>query len=319
MKSFVKILLAGIGIGVAGFLIKREYDKSKKQVKEEKEQLERELEEVSINPDLYEKEIIRENEDDNLAKKTYLSLRFDPKIDLDNIEVSKFILEDNSENVIHLRNSSDNKGDTTFDFLFEIPGTEGDYRRPNIPDYLKYFSGTVKETLKGLTGFDVRTNLEGYYMVTYLEEGNTDDEAKCISVKIPKEDHEAWADERNDGLANYVKYIEDNPDYLKTIEITDFRLEGKQFKIADVILLFKLSLPRKSSTRNQGLTVKSVRNILKYMTDGEKLFVSRKGSNSKVEYPYIMVNTEDEYGIWSVAHYYEYHEGVGIRVDWYTY
>lgn len=318
MKTFVKILLAGIGLGVAGFLVKREYDKSKKQVEKEEQQLKEELEEVSISPEIYEKEIVQEEDEDNLAKQVYLSLRFDPKIDIDDINVSKFILEDDSETVIHLRNGSDVRGNTTFDFLFEIPGTEGDFARPNIPDYIRYFAGEVKNTLAKMTGFDVRTNLEGYYMVTY-QEGSDREDTKCISVRIPKEDHEDWADEKNDGLANYVNNLEENPEKLKNIKIEDSRLIGKSYKIVDTVLLFKLSLPRKSSTRLEGLTVKSVRDILKYMTNNERLYVSRKGSNKTIAYPHIMVNAVDDFGVWSVSHYYEYRSGVGVVTDWYTY
>ena len=314
MKTFVKLLLAAIGLGTVGYLVKREYDKNKKQQQEIEKEFEKELEESGIDRDSYEMEIDPEVDEDNLSKKVYLSLITSP-VDIRNINVHSFIEVNDAENVIHLRTGFDEKGKSVFDFLLEIPDTIGDYKKPQIGDFIKYFRSDVKSELEKMTSLEVRTNLEGYYMVMYLDESG---EELCTSVRIPKEHYESFVGGKSkDGLTNYIEKLDNDAAFRKSIKLDDPRFNNTRYIIVDTVLLFKLSMPRRSSTCPYGLTVKAVRDILKYMINEEKLCVP--GQRECVPYPYIMVNAEDEGGYWSISHYYSYNKNKGIFIDWYDY
>ena len=319
MKTFVKLLLAAAGLGVVGFVVKREYDKAKKQQKQEEIKFEEELKEIGISRDCYEKEIISEFDEDNLCKKVYLCLKKDSNIDLDDIDVKTFIEIDSlSEKVIHLRNSVDAKGKSCFDILVEIPELKpGDWESPRITDYLNFFSKEAKREIEIMTGLEVRTRLEGYYMVDYQEVG--DKEISCISCPIPEEDYRGFANGKNDGLVDYIQHLLEDKLH-KTIEVNDSRLEGKSYRVMDAVLLFKFSLPSYSSTRPYGVTVRSVRKILEYMMNPERFFVARDRENpkQKIVYHNVMANAEDQYGIWSMSHYYN-ETSEGVVVDQYVY
>lgn len=315
MKTLVKLILAGLGIGAVGFLVKREYDKAKIKQEQADQKLEQELRESGINKESYEKEIVAEEDEDNLTKKTYLSLALSPEIDIDDISVSKFI-DKGAENIIHLR-TSQFRGTPTFDFLLEIPKYYVGWNKrdiPNIKDYLSYFSGPVKEEIMKLTGLEVKTRLEGYYMIS------CNDSEDCISVRISEEDYSPYADNNSDGLSNYIIELSVNEQLRRELRVEDFRLnEVRNYEVVEAILVFKLSMPRKTENYPHGLTVKSVRNILKYLTDDSRVYISKSGNEKNViTYPYIMANTEDKYGIWSLAEYYCMSKG-SIYIDQLSY
>lgn len=315
MKTLVKLILAGLGIGAVGFLVKREYDKAKTRQEQADQKFEQELKDSGISKESYEREIVTEEDENDLTKKTYLALALSPEIDIDDINVSKFI-DKGAENIIHLR-TSQFRGMPTFDFLMEIPKYYVGWNKrdiPNIKDYLSYFSGPVKEQLIKLTSLEVKTRLEGYYMISC---NNGED---CISVRIPEEDYSPYADNSSDGLSNYIIELSVNDQLRKDLIIDDFRLRDvKNYEVVEAILVFKLSMPRKTNNYPHGLTVKSVKTVLKYLTDEDQVFVSKSGNDKNViTYPYIMANTEDKFGIWSIAEYYCMSKG-RIYVDQLSY
>lgn len=298
-----KIILTGVGLGILGYLVSREYKKSIKRQEQQDEQVREKLTEAGIDPDRYEKEL-ESSEDNSIVKALYMSL--DTEVDVDVINIQNCI---DNDNVIHLRQFDEDGKDKTLDILFEIPESmseRGNFSVPKIVDYINTFMKKKSELEKQLLQ-QVRTGLEGYFVVSYInEEGH-----KIIgTTRIPKEMHLPFASGKNDGLTSYIDHLRSNG---MKVDLSRFEtVGGTNVEILDVKLLFKLSINRELTD------LSTLRNILKDLIDFE---VVRPGSNNNVKtvYEYIMFNAYGPAGNWSLLHYYTHEKGNGVVIRDYEY
>lgn len=309
METFgkiVKILLAGAGLGILGFLVRREFKKSvERQVLEDKARDEKLLE-AGIDPERFDKEMVPGVDDENMVKALYISL--DTEIDKDIIDIQNCI---DNDNVIHLRQFDVEGRDKTIDILFEIPETSserGNFNVPKITDYINAFMAKKNELEKELKQ-QIRTGLEGYFVVQFKDSRGH----KIQGIRrIPKELHLPYSRGKNDGLVDYIDYLRSKDfksvDLSKYFDTSDNYYEGVE--LLDIKLLFKLSVNRELTN------LLTIRGILKDLIDFE---VSRAGSQSKTVYEYIMFNAYGPAGNWSLLHYYNFRKGKGVVIEDYEY
>lgn len=300
--KFVKILLAGAGVGILSYLVTREYKKSiNRQVQEDKEKEEK-LIEAGIDPERFEKEMVGVD-NENMVKALYLSL--DTEIDEDIIDIQNCI---DNDNVIHLRQFDMDRRDKTIDILFEIPETSserGNYNVPKISDYINAFM-KKKTELESKLKQQIRTGLEGYFVVKFK---NNEGHPVIGTTRIPKEIHLPYAYGKNDGLVDYIDQMRAHN--MKAIDLSNFKTKGvTDVEVLDIKLLFKLSINREIND------LSTIRNILKDLVDFE---VERHGSSSKTVYKYIMFNAYGPAGNWSLLHYYTFKKGDGVVIEDYEY
>lgn len=305
MENFgklVKFLLTGVGLGVLGYLAKREYDKSVKRQEEQEEKRQERLKNIGIDPDRFDKEMVPGEDDENLVKALYMSV--DTEIDEDIIDIQNCI---DNDNVIHLRQFDVEGRDKTIDILFEIPESSserGNFSVPKIADYINAFMKKKNELEKTLMQ-QVRTGLEGYFVVKCKnEEGHE----VLGTTRIPKEIHLPYAFGKNDGLVDYIDRM--RADGLN-IDLSNFKLDGcTDIEVLDIKLLFKLSINRELTD------LSTIKEILKDLVDFE---VERSGSKNSTVYKYIMFNAYGPAGNWSLLHYYIHEKGNGIVIRDYLY
>ena len=285
--KFAKIVLTGIGLGILGYLISRKYKKSISRQEKVEEQRRESLKSVGVDPDRFDEEMIPGVDDDNLVKALYLCA--DSKMDKDIISIGNCI---DNDNVIHLRQYDQEGMDKTIDILFEIPETSsdrGNYNVPKISDYINSFMDKKNELEKKLLQ-QIRTGLEGYFIVEYTDEQGHKNHG---SVRIPKELHLSYAFGKNDGLTDYIDKMRSSN--LSEIDLSGFRCNGYNVTVLDIKLLFKLSIRRES------VNLVTLDNIINSLVDFE---VKRKGYKAKTVYEYIMFNAYCPSGGWSLMHYY---------------
>lgn len=299
MESFgkiVKLILALCGVGAISYFAVKEYKKAVKRDEKEEKEFEKTLNDVGISKKRFEKEMIPGEDDNNLVKALLLSIDSDPKWDID----SFYIDENNellrSENVIHLRQQTDARGDEKFDLLFEIPFKPGNYNYPQLRDFIIGIN-EYKKYLEENEGFEIRTKLEGYFLI--IKDGNVS------MASIPAEYYSKFATDNNDGLGNYVKH-------LKKVGVKEVNLPDGM-KVMSAKLLYKLSFNRND------LTIAKAKEILDDIINKEDYLVIGNDDNTEVRYDGVIFNTKDSSGYWSLINCYDLDEKNNIFVNSYAY
>lgn len=309
MEKAVKILLALLGIGAVSYFGYREYKKElSKEIKKEKEK-EDKLKEAGIDPVRYRNELGDiDSENKNLLKELYLAA--DTEWDIDFLDVKSGYL---NENTIHLRNWEDPyRRCQTFDILMEIPKhTPGNYNKPGIIDYIKTFKYYSHEYLQNLRQLDIRTRLEGYFILMV-------DKKTFGMVPVPQELYSSFAiPGKTDGLADYIEHV--RKEGLDTINISRYiDSPAENIKVVDAKLLFKFSL------RVDELNIITLKEIVEELMDLE---VMKNGNieYGKVMYDHILFNTVGDHGNWSLLHaldFDDYEKRIVVNkfgiIDWAT-
>ena len=308
--TIVKALLGTAIAGIAGYFITKEVKKQvKKQEKEDQVEKER-LANVGIDKDRFDREMIPGIDDNNLEKALFICVRSNSDIDNDSIDIQNCI---DNENVIHIRQFG--ARDNNFDYLLEIPESatnpeQGNYHSPRINDFLISFKN-AKISLEKEMGLKIFTNLEGYFIVKCKK--RIDGKEILGVVAIDNRLYYQYADEKHDGLVNYITDVRNNNlqvDFSK-LNIEDFY----DIQVIDVRLLFKFSFNRND------LDIKRSYEILKYLRDEINVVRGRNSSDlSKgFKYEYVMFNTLGPAGNWSLLHYYTVDSNKRIVSDFFTY
>ena len=299
METFVKILkviIAGIVLGIAGFLVTKNIKKEVKKLEDADEKEAERLAEEGLDKRRMDKEMIPGVDDDNFTKALFMSI--DSEWDEDFIDAQKCI---DHQNVIHIGHT-----DTEFNVFLEIPKKiKGNYNSPSITDYLRVLKQEKYKLIEHLSRnsafkYKIFSGLEGHIIVTFKNpEGNTSHGTMLITEKL----YESYADENFDG---FVRFVEDFRSMSPKEQLDvlyksgSYNLDGiTDLEVLDVKVLYRYTFNR------QFITINVAKDILEYIVDNIKVSVKGNNNGSGVQYDYIMFNTLGPAGNWSLLHYYE--------------
>lgn len=328
MKKFIKIALSIGAILVVGAVVIKIAKEESKKIKEEENKKDKKLEKLGLsNKEKTEEEFDNEVDKDNFVKVLYYCIEFgEPLKMIWNRDIFRVMSEykngkslrngilDN-ENVIHVMQSENRKGEEMLDFYFEIPEitfNEKHYSKdrrnnyPEIGDYIRTFKDAAIYMSDNIIRFTPKPiwELVGYYIVSYKVK---DKDGKFIEerqkqIRIPKRDFEKFANEGHDGLFEFVKHrysaiLEEKLCEPIYVEISDPSInEGDEtydFKLKTLVLMFKVSFPiaKEKGTNVIGINIETALKCIKYLT--EDLEVKKRRNGKSVKYNHVMFQSRD--------------------------
>lgn len=310
MENFgkiLKVILAGLGIGLLGFLVSKNYKKEVKKLENKDAEEKKNLAKVGIDKERFDKEMIPGIDDNNLVKALYLSV--DSEWDEDVINIQNCI---DNENVIHLGQSD---AENTFNMSFEIPAeVKGDFNSPTTIDFLRELGKAKRELEEKLTkeynfNYRIFTGLEGYFIVKFK---NIEGHNMQGVLRVSEELYRPYATEKHDGFVEFVNNFREKGLKAEDLVKSDSYdlINVIDLEILDIKVLYRMSVKR------QFVNIQILKDMIKYLMDNIEV---KRGKGSKVTYDYVMFNTLGPAGNWSLLHYYEFLKGKGIVVSDYEY
>lgn len=313
-----------IALGVLAYVAYKSFKKEKaeqKAAEEEVEKREQELDELGVSSSKLDQEIDPEDKEDkdNLVKGLYVGIRFNPKWDEEIISIDRCL---NEYNVIHLMQFDPG----VLSFTLEIPAsvTIEKGHGPKIGDYISTFTQASNKMWADLVKFSPKpsTKLVGYFVLEYTETKDSK-ESKYGYLRIPEFIYARYADEKFDGLTEYVKRVKSGE--IKNIIETefndvDFGLSNLyNVKAIDIQLFFRIDFPIQTDN-SFGINLKTGLECLRYLTNELVVYRNRDPRNGKgIKYDTIFFHAPNEDGIWDFLYYYDVDGSGKVIVQDYEY
>ena len=297
--SLMKLAFGLFGAAAVSYLAVDEYEKILAKNKKEEDKKNQDLKDLGVNPEKFKQEIEEVPVKDDLVKALYLVA--DSNWDIETTWAENYITK---ENLMHLRQFTDPQtGVERFDILVEIlKDIPGNYRRPGIGDYMRYFKQFRNEIQEK---FSLRTwtCLEGYFAVVHKGE---DGHNYLGAVVIPKELYKSFATEGNDGLANYVKHI--RKEGFDSIDLSPY-VGWENTKVVDVKLLYKFSFNRND------LDLSTAQDLVEHFYYNIEIKRDPNDDRMGIQYDHVVFNTYNpSSGGWSLFHFYDtFYEEVEVE------
>ena len=330
-----KILKIAIGVGaliVAGVVVVKIIKEESKKLDNEEKKINKEFEDLGLSKEKVKEEFNKEEDKDNYVKAIYHSIMFgsvdNECLDRDLLKVCSDYKNGKSlrngaldnENVIHVMQSDTPKGEKLLDFYFEIPEftyKQGTFKYPKLKDFIRNIRLAALYMSSNIIRYTPMPvwELIGYYVISYKIKGRIDPKTKepivyQKQIRIPKKDYEKYADDKHDGLFNYIKDIYRkivNDEERRPIEISLYDPDLKEgeeiydWKFIIPVLMFKVSFPIATYNGPEaiGINIKTAIKCLKYLT--EELVISQDSgrgrlggaSHTEIRYEHIMFHSKN--------------------------
>lgn len=296
----VGIVLAGAAVLVGKYIYKN-FRSEKKKLAEEKETAKAELESIGLDVEKYEEEIDETLDENNLVKKLYHGIRFNPNWNLEVVEGSVEEPIHYCENPIYIMQSKYGV-DNFLDIHFEIPkiienipeeisnGRGGSRQKkmtnlnPQISDFISSINDKVNQITEELKFVDypykelVATAILSY--ISQDEEGNQYEEQ--IALEIAPKLYEGWAEDPKRSLTAFVQdWKNDEPSAISRMneKLAEFETSAgiQDAVVEDLILTYKVKfkiadLNVIGKSDNFGLDLRMGLQALRMITDDLKIY-----------------------------------------------
>lgn len=273
-----------------------EEDEDEKPVESEDDEIGLERRQIEKKSDEEEIKNMTLDEDTNLVKTMYESIRFSTDR-YDDYEAKKIVDLDQilgdathiaKENVIHI-GLENILGVDYLQYVMEIPECT---RESEIGLYIKSINNAVKNLEDYVIPYvgDIRKRLKGWYIFEY--EASNGDKMNMLSM-IPKEHYEKFTTYNSfdgsvihDGLVKYVLKVRE---LIKSGEVLSFEDETGKYKnirVKSIMLGYELAFPLKT-LEDTGVDLDTSLDILDFLInrgDGEENLVVNTRSYGRLEY-----------------------------------
>lgn len=285
---------------LAGLYIYRQYQKMKKELENEKEANERELESIGVSVQKLKEEVDSVEDDGNMVKALAVGTMFNADWDEDLVNTDLAVKSEAKISITQEVFGKGNSKSTDLVFYFDIPDyTEGGYKSPRIGDYIKTIGDAAKHAQQNIIIYcpRPRARLIGVVGVVY---NDPDDPEYVLSDRAEITDPNIYAelaDEYHDGLtAFYEGFVNKTlPDSVsdKLQEWVDKKWKGRdELEIEEVKLVYRVSFPFQDQN-GVGINYKTALETLKYFTD--ELEVTKKfGGGESVKYENVLFYAPDK-------------------------
>lgn len=312
MKTRTGKLLFGLAIAGVALLAYKAFKKECKKLRDAEKEETEELEALGVSQEKLQNDMIPEEDDNNLVKRLFHSVKFNSQWDEDLLDVKGFL---ENENVIHVRQSDTSD---TLDFLIEIPEVSLDdenKRSPKIGEYITSCSAAKIKMWKDIVGEDKcpepYSELEGYFVVAYeLEPGG---EEQNRIVKIPRRLYQEYATEKHNGLTEYIKLVRsgvvkqklDPRDVFSRYEYEgDEEVNVYNVRAIHVQTMYRISFHIRRidglGRKTPGIDLPRALKCLRYLVDE---FSVTRGMITKT-YDHIIFHSPGDYEKWNLLWYY---------------
>ena len=324
-----KKIKCGLVLGaavVAFFAYKNWSKKIKKQIEEQEEKENKELESLGVSTEKLNEEMDPYGDKNNMVKALAVGCFFNPEIDYDIIDVEKAL---GSTRLISV--SQENfmfRGAETTDlvYYFDIPNyLKGGYTAPRLGDYCSTIKEAAEKAWSDIVRFcpKPRCRLTGMITVSY---DNPEDPELRTSEKVEIDDPTIYEELKSDfghdgfGLGKLYEGVvnKDLPESVNE-KLTDWvnkkwNRELNNFKIIEIQLVYRVSF----ATQNKsgiGINIKTALETLRYFT--EEMEIKRGGRGNAVKYENVLFcapspRYSDRFDL---THYYYVNEDNKIDVD----
>lgn len=326
-----KKLKCGLLLGTAAivFLAYKRWSKNvRKQIEEQEQKENEELEALGVPTDKLDEEIDPYQDKDNLVKALAVSCFFNPEVDYDIIDVDRALKATNLISV-----SQENfifRGTETTDlvYYFDIPNyLKGGHSAPRLGDYCTTIKEAAEKAWSDIIRFcpRPRCRLVGMIVVSYNEDPEDPEQRTTEKVEIddPKIYEELQSDFGHDGFGLgklFEGAVKQNLPKSVEAKLSDWisqKWSGvSELEVVEIQLVYRVSYSIQNRT-GIGINIKTAYETLRYFV--EEMEITRGGRGNVVKYENVLfcAPSSKYSNKFDLTHYYYVNEDNKVDQDSY--